>query len=106
MLPGATITDVRRRAKYLLMDTDAGGSAVLHLGMSGSLLRCIAVFGALLSHTSFESCAEESAARRSTAVSRSARPIRCAKRKPRFCGVFLFQALNSTRKCSVELSAL
>ncbi|MCC5074704.1 MULTISPECIES: bifunctional DNA-formamidopyrimidine glycosylase/DNA-(apurinic or apyrimidinic site) lyase [Xanthomonas] len=37
LLPGATITDVRRRAKYLLMDTDAGGSAVLHLGMSGSL---------------------------------------------------------------------
>ncbi|WP_277394722.1 DNA-formamidopyrimidine glycosylase family protein, partial [Pseudomonas viridiflava] len=25
LLPGATITDVRRRAKYLLMDTDAGG---------------------------------------------------------------------------------
>ena len=29
LLPGATITDVRRRAKYLLIDTDAGGSAVL-----------------------------------------------------------------------------
>lgn len=36
-LPGARILDVRRRAKYLLMDTDHGGSAVLHLGMSGSL---------------------------------------------------------------------
>lgn len=36
-LPGATITAVRRRAKYLLIDTDGPGSALLHLGMSGSL---------------------------------------------------------------------
>ena len=36
LLPGRTIEHVRRRAKYLLLDTDAG-SAVLHLGMSGSL---------------------------------------------------------------------
>jgi formamidopyrimidine-DNA glycosylase len=35
-LPGETITGVRRRAKYLLLDT-APGSALLHLGMSGSL---------------------------------------------------------------------
>lgn len=35
-LPGQRIDAVRRRAKYLLMDTTAG-SAVLHLGMSGSL---------------------------------------------------------------------
>ena len=35
-LPGQRIHDVRRRAKYLLLDTDAG-SALLHLGMSGSL---------------------------------------------------------------------
>ena len=35
-LPGQTIDAVRRRAKYLLLDTDAG-SALLHLGMSGSL---------------------------------------------------------------------
>ena len=35
-LPGQRITDVRRRAKYLLLDTEAG-SALLHLGMSGSL---------------------------------------------------------------------
>jgi len=35
-LPGQTIDAVRRRAKYLLLDTLAG-SAVLHLGMSGSL---------------------------------------------------------------------
>ena len=36
LLPGQRIDAVRRRAKYLLLDTDAG-SALLHLGMSGSL---------------------------------------------------------------------
>ena len=36
-LPGRRIAAVRRRAKYLLMDTDAGDSALLHLGMSGML---------------------------------------------------------------------
>lgn len=35
-LPGQRIDAVRRRAKYLLLDTSAG-SAILHLGMSGSL---------------------------------------------------------------------
>ena len=36
LLPGQRITGLRRRAKYLLIDT-APGSALLHLGMSGSL---------------------------------------------------------------------
>jgi formamidopyrimidine-DNA glycosylase len=36
VLPGQRIDAVRRRAKYLLLDT-AAGSALLHLGMSGSL---------------------------------------------------------------------
>ena len=35
-LPGQRIDAVRRRAKYLLLDTQAG-SALLHLGMTGSL---------------------------------------------------------------------
>ena len=35
-LPGQRIRAIRRRAKYLLLDT-AAGSALLHLGMSGSL---------------------------------------------------------------------
>ncbi|MBT8077548.1 MAG: bifunctional DNA-formamidopyrimidine glycosylase/DNA-(apurinic or apyrimidinic site) lyase [Gammaproteobacteria bacterium] len=35
-LAGQTIRSIRRRAKYLFLDTDAG-SAMLHLGMSGSL---------------------------------------------------------------------
>ncbi len=36
LLPSQTILSVRRRAKYLLMDTDAG-TAIWHLGMSGSM---------------------------------------------------------------------
>ena len=44
VLPGARIDAVRRRAKYLLLDVDAG-SALLHLGMSGSL-RVLADAGA------------------------------------------------------------
>jgi formamidopyrimidine-DNA glycosylase len=36
LLPDQRIEGIRRRAKYLLLDTQAG-SALLHLGMSGSL---------------------------------------------------------------------
>jgi formamidopyrimidine-DNA glycosylase len=36
LLAGQRVTDVRRRAKYLIIDLDAG-SLILHLGMSGSL---------------------------------------------------------------------
>lgn len=36
LLPGQSIQAVRRRSKYLLFDTEAG-SALWHLGMSGSL---------------------------------------------------------------------
>lgn len=36
VLPGQPIGAVRRRAKYLLIDTEAG-SALMHLGMSGAL---------------------------------------------------------------------
>lgn len=36
LLPGQRIAGIRRRAKYLLMDTDAG-TALWHLGMSGSM---------------------------------------------------------------------
>ncbi len=36
LLPGERVRGIRRRAKYLLLDTDPG-SALLHLGMSGSL---------------------------------------------------------------------
>jgi len=35
-LPGATVTSVGRRAKYLLINTNTG-TAILHLGMSGSV---------------------------------------------------------------------
>lgn len=36
-LAGRTVQDVRRRAKYLLLDLDDGAVLVIHLGMSGSL---------------------------------------------------------------------
>lgn len=35
-LEGHTITDIRRRAKYLLIDLDSGDVLLAHLGMSGS----------------------------------------------------------------------
>ncbi|WP_028491459.1 bifunctional DNA-formamidopyrimidine glycosylase/DNA-(apurinic or apyrimidinic site) lyase [Thioalkalivibrio sp. ALE19] len=38
-IAGATVRSLRRRAKYLLLDTDATG-LLLHLGMSGSLRHC------------------------------------------------------------------
>ncbi|HYP69514.1 MAG TPA: bifunctional DNA-formamidopyrimidine glycosylase/DNA-(apurinic or apyrimidinic site) lyase [Variovorax sp.] len=36
-LPGAKITGLHRRAKYLLLEMQGRGTAILHLGMSGSL---------------------------------------------------------------------
>jgi len=36
-LPGATINEVRRRAKYLLIDFDNGTVLIIHLGMTGKL---------------------------------------------------------------------
>lgn len=36
-LKGTRITDVRRRAKYLLIDLDSGETLLIHLGMSGSM---------------------------------------------------------------------
>lgn len=35
---GATITTIRRRAKYLLIDLDNGKTMLVHLGMSGSMV--------------------------------------------------------------------
>lgn len=37
-LKGRVITDVRRRAKYLLIDLDDGQTVLAHLGMSGSFI--------------------------------------------------------------------
>jgi formamidopyrimidine-DNA glycosylase len=36
-LRGATVTGIRRRSKYLLLDTDAGLTLLIHLGMTGQL---------------------------------------------------------------------
>ena len=35
-LEGQTVREVRRRAKYLLVDLSSGDTLVIHLGMSGS----------------------------------------------------------------------
>ena len=47
-LEGRRVTGVRRRAKYLLIDTD-GGTLIAHLGMSGSL-RVLGPDAALIDH--------------------------------------------------------
>ena len=51
-LAGRSVHDVRRRAKYLLVDLD-GGSLILHLGMSGSL-RVLDRATALLPHDHYD----------------------------------------------------
>ena len=51
-LPGQRIDAVRRRAKYLLLET-AAGSALLHLGMSGSL-RVLPADAAVRVHDHFD----------------------------------------------------
>ncbi len=51
-LPGAHICQVRRRAKYLLLDT-IRGTVLIHLGMSGSL-RVVATDTALEKHDHVE----------------------------------------------------
>lgn len=48
LLAGQTLCDVRRRAKYLLLDFDSG-CLVVHLGMSGSL-RVVAAGEAVMAH--------------------------------------------------------
>jgi len=51
-LAGQRVTGVRRRAKYLLIDTDAG-TLIAHLGMSGSL-RVVAPDAPWLKHDHYE----------------------------------------------------
>lgn len=36
-IAGSTVTSVRRRGKYLILDLDRAGALLVHLGMSGSL---------------------------------------------------------------------
>ena len=51
-LPGKAVRDVRRRAKYLLIELD-GGTLIAHLGMSGSL-RVMPVEAPWLKHDHYE----------------------------------------------------
>ncbi|MEM1413236.1 MAG: bifunctional DNA-formamidopyrimidine glycosylase/DNA-(apurinic or apyrimidinic site) lyase, partial [Pseudomonadota bacterium] len=50
---GARVTGLHRRAKYLLIETDAGGDLMVHLGMSGSL-RVITDGAGLRPHDHFD----------------------------------------------------
>jgi formamidopyrimidine-DNA glycosylase len=52
VLAGKRVRDVRRRAKYLLIDLD-GGTLILHLGMSGSL-RVLAPSTPILPHDHYD----------------------------------------------------
>ena len=52
MLAGKRVRDVRRRAKYLLIELD-GGTLILHLGMSGSL-RVLEPSSALKPHDHYD----------------------------------------------------
>jgi len=54
VLPGRQVRDVRRRAKYLLIDLD-GGTLIAHLGMSGSL-RVLPCETPWLRHDHYEIC--------------------------------------------------
>jgi formamidopyrimidine-DNA glycosylase len=51
-LPGQRVIDVRRRAKYLLIELE-GGTLLAHLGMSGSL-RVLPSSAALLAHDHYD----------------------------------------------------
>ncbi len=50
-LQGRTVTGVRRSGKYLLVDLDDGSVLVVHLGMSGQLLRAASAREPLAPHT-------------------------------------------------------
>jgi formamidopyrimidine-DNA glycosylase len=57
VLPGRAVLDVRRRAKYLLVDVE-GGSLLAHLGMSGSL-RVLPASTPLLAHDHYDLCLDD-----------------------------------------------
>jgi formamidopyrimidine-DNA glycosylase len=57
ILPGRAVLDVRRRAKYLLVDVE-GGALLAHLGMSGSL-RVLPAATPLLTHDHYDLCLDD-----------------------------------------------
>ena len=87
LLPGERILDIRRRAKYLLLDTDPG-SALLHLGMSGSL-RVLPASTAVAAHDHVDLALDSGAVLRFT--------------DPRRFGCLLWQATGSTHELLQQL---
>jgi formamidopyrimidine-DNA glycosylase len=92
LLPGERIQAVRRRAKYLLLDTQAG-SALLHLGMSGSL-RVLPADTPLRAHDHVD-IALEAAGRHSARVLRF--------NDPRRFGCLLWQPPGETHELLADL---
>ena len=87
LLPGERILGIRRRAKYLLLDTDPG-SALLHLGMSGSL-RVLPASTAVTAHDHVDLALDSGAVLRFT--------------DPRRFGCLLWQAAGSTHELLQQL---
>lgn len=92
LLPGERIQAVRRRAKYLLFDTEAG-SALLHLGMSGSL-RVLPADTPVRAHDHVD-IALEAAGRQGTRVLRF--------NDPRRFGCLLWQPPGETHELLADL---
>ena len=95
LLPGQRIDAVRRRAKYLLLDTQAG-SALLHLGMSGSL-RVLPATTPVRTHDHVDIALAEPPALRRGAAGRGAATGRVLRfTDPRRFGCLLWQAPGET----------
>ena len=92
LLPGQTIRAIRRRAKYLLMDTDVG-SAIWHLGMSGSM-RVLPADTAVQAHDHVDL---------SIMDKRQATPRVLRFNDPRRFGCLLWQAPGETHELLREL---
>jgi formamidopyrimidine-DNA glycosylase len=113
LLPTSTITSVRRRAKYLLMDTEIG-TAIWHLGMSGSM-RVLPVDTPLRAHDHVDMLIEgdtptptlprvrgrEKSAARALDASTGARVLRF--NDPRRFGCLLWQPPGETHELLREL---
>jgi formamidopyrimidine-DNA glycosylase len=96
LLPGQKIDAVRRRAKYLLLDTQAG-SALLHLGMSGSL-RVLPATTAVKTHDHVDIALDSS---RGSSGTNSQRVLRFTD--PRRFGCLLWQPPGETHELLRDL---
>ena len=92
LLPSQNILSIRRRAKYLLMDTDAG-TAIWHLGMSGSM-RVLPASTPVMAHDHVDISIE---ARRIDGKGKTAAKV-LRFNDPRRFGCLLWQPLGETHE--------